>query len=346
MIVFLAIAIPFLGGCSPGGGRPPAVDLTSPVAFTVIQRTGSTGNIPIAGTIAGGTATLEARFNGSAWTTVAIAVSGGFSTTLSNQHNGQGLLEVKISGSAEIADSVADVGIGDLFIIAGQSNASGRGSNNQSYSHATVKATRFGNNYLWSNLDDPSDSDSGQIDTVSSDSIAAGSLWPLLATSFMTDLSIPVAFVPCAKGGTSITAWQPGVDHQNRATLYGSMVYRALQVGGCKAVLWWQGETDALAGMSQATYNGHLDSLANAVAADLGVKLVPCKLQNCTGISAPAQAAINAAIGEAWTDNVNVVQGPDLSGITTDDEYHLQTNQKLQDAADLWWSAIEAGFYE
>lgn len=234
----------------------------------------------------------------------------------------------------------------DIFIVAGQSNASGRGTNNQSYSHATLSAGLFGNDYVWKNLADPTDSATGQIDTVSSDgAAAAGSLWPLLATLIMSDQNATVAFVPCAKGGTSITAWLPGANHQDRTTLYGSMVFRAGQVGQIKAVLWWHGETDAIAAMSQATYNGHLDTIANAIQADMGVKLMPCLLQNSSGITDVDEQKIRDATSEAWGDNANVLIGPDFSDIASDDTFHLMTNAKLQLAADRWFVALETAFY-
>lgn len=237
----------------------------------------------------------------------------------------------------------------DTFIIAGQSNGSGRGTNSQVWSPGLgFPALNFANDYTLKALADPYDSPSGQIDTVSSDTspAAAGSVWPLVANSFLANVRKRVLFVPCAKGGVSITSWLPGANHQNRATLYGSMVYRALRAGGnLKCVMWWQGETDAINGMTQATYNGYLDTIANAVQADLGIPLMACKLQNSSGIADANEAAINAAIAEAWADNANVLQGPDLSDLGSDDAYHLQSDAKLLTAAGRWWTAIAAAFY-
>ena len=237
----------------------------------------------------------------------------------------------------------------DTFIIAGQSNNSGRGTNNQTWTPGLgFPALNFANDYTIKRLADPYDDATGQIDTVSSDSgLAAGSVWPLVATYFLANVRRRLLLVPCAKGGSAITAWQPGANHQDRTTLYGSMVYRALRAGGTlKAVLWWQGETDAINGMSQADYNGYLDTIANAVQADLGVPLMACKLQNSSGIADdPNEAAINAAIGEAWADNANVLEGPDLSDLGSDDAYHLQTDENLATAAGRWWTAIAAAFY-
>ena len=54
----------------------------------------------------------------------------------------------------------------------------------------------------------------------------------------------------------------------------------AALVTGARAVIWWQGETDAKNGMDQATYNAYLDTMANQLQADLGVKIVACKLED------------------------------------------------------------------
>jgi len=323
------------------------INIFTPQTYQVIQRSGATGDIIITGIFnQAGSHDVEASFNGGAYATIASGVASGaeFSGILTGQVEGQGTLTVRLVDATGVAATVDYVGIGDVYVIAGQSNAMGYGTNNQVYAGALAAAV-FGNDYDWRDCVDPVDRNTLQKDSVSDDStVPAGSVWPLLATLIMADQSVPVAFVSCAKGATSITDWQPGTNHLDRTTLYGSMVYRALQAG-CKAVLLWTGEADAGSGMTQAVYNAWLDALANALNTDLGVTLMPCKLQNCTGIADPLEAAINAAIGEAWTDNANVETGPDLSGLATDDNYHLMTDAKLSDAADLWWAALDAALY-
>lgn len=338
--------VPFLS-TSPQRQPLRQLTVTSPAQYQVYQRDGSTGDITITGIISGVTSSIEARFAGGAWSVIGTGIVGAFSLVLENQPQGSGTLEVKISGYTLSTVSIANVGVGDVFVIAGQSNAVGLGFNSQSYS-GSPGASLFGNNYLWSNLADPTDSASDQVDTVSSDATAAGSVWPLIATSFLTDQAVPVAFIPCAKGAVSITAWLPSGGATNRNSLYGSMVWRAKYAAGTngvKAVLWWQGETDAQASMSQATYFNHFTNLTANVMSDLGIKVMPCKLQRCSGIPDVREDAINAAFGQAWVSDSNTLTGPDLSGIDSDDAFHLQTDFKLQEAADLWWATIEAALY-
>lgn len=323
------------------------ITATSPPARRIFQRDGSSyADIPVAGSYTGTITGIEARFNGGAWAVVdAAPAAGSFSGTLPRQVAGNGTLEFRAANDNLVTTSVLNVGIGDIFVCAGQSNMSGRGTESQSYSHGSLIASLFGNDYAWKNLADSYDSAAGQVDAVSSDSgLAAGSVAPLIATALLPALGVPIAFIPCAKGGTEISDHLPGADHQDRATLYGSMVYRALQVGGVKAVLWWQGETDAFNSIAEATYNSSLDTIANAVRTDLGVKLIPVKLQACGDRDV---ANVNAAIGDAWDDNVNIGRGPDFFGSVAvgGDNVHVSDTAQLQIAADLYSEAILRALY-
>ena len=89
-------------------------------------------------------------------------------------------------------------------MIAGQSNASGRSPNLFSYSSPTLRAAMFGNDDRWKDLRDPVDSAKGQVDGVSQDNCAGGSVWPDVATTLFARTGVPVAFVPCARTSTPI----------------------------------------------------------------------------------------------------------------------------------------------
>lgn len=237
------------------------------------------------------------------------------------------------------------VSVGDIFAIAGQSNASGRATNNQTYNSATLFGAMFGNDYAWKQLADPTDSNAGQVDAVSSETGTRGSIWPIIADSIAANQGVPVAIVPCSKGGTDITQWLPDTDHYDRTTLYGSMATRIYSVGGVRAVLWWQGENDAVDGMSAATYNGHLDTIADALAIDLSTKLMPCLLQDCSGIDDAKEAEIRTGTSTAWGDNVNVIEGPDFSDLVSDDSAHLMTDAKIDSCANRFWRKIRDNIY-
>jgi hypothetical protein len=204
-------------------------------------------DILISGTYDGTPTAIEASFNGSAYQIIAEnPVDGNFSGVLQNQNAGQGVLFVRYVNDISITDNIDHIGIGDIFIIAGQSNASGRGITLNSYSHSTLKASLFGNDDVWKELKDPTDSSLNQVDGISSDAIAAGSPWPLIATSILETTGVPVAFVPTAKGGSGILSWSPQMINLDTSTLYGSMYRRIKAVGGSVAgVLFFQGESDS-----------------------------------------------------------------------------------------------------
>lgn len=322
----------------------PNLIVTAPQNWQVYQRSGSTGTIAITGYVTGGTYDVEARYNGGGWATIAASAKGSFSGSLTGQAQGAGVCDVRLVAKPYIGSS-ATIGIGDVFIIAGQSNASGRGYNQQSYTRSGgVWASLFGNDYVWREMTDPTDNANNQVDAASSDLAFSpgGSVWPLVATSYLASQGVPCAFVPCALGGSSSTDWQPGASHTDRNTLYGSANYRA-SLTGAKAILWWQGEADALNNVTQATYTTKLTAIANAFFADRGVKLMPAKLQTCSGLTAPQAAEMNNAVIALWGTG-NILTGPDLSGQTSDDSFHLQQDSKLASAATLWWNAIKAAF--
>lgn len=225
---------------------------------------------------------------------------------------------------------------------AGQSNMVGLSPNLQSYSHPSLKAWLFGNDEQWKELSDPWDDAANSVDSINIDNNAGGSFIPLLATLMLENLGLEVGFVPSAKSGTSILSWLPNpANHADRSSRYGSLIHR-VNWTGARVVLWWQGENDAFDGMSQAEYNNHLDTIANALFADAGVKLMPFKLQNSAGIPPEQTAVINAAIEEAWNDNPNIIGGVDLSDIDTDDDYHLFSLEKLTETARRVFTALQA----
>jgi hypothetical protein len=254
---------------------------------------------------------------------------------------GQGTVDVRANG---IYEAVENVGIGDVYMVAGQSNASGRLTNNQSYSHATLKAAMLANDLTWKELVDPIDDNTNQVYAVTEDTAVTGSPWPLLATSIMADQSVPVAFIPVAKGGTRISQHEPGGDHSNTNTIYGVVNTEAqLNASGVKAVLWWQGESDVTLGTSEAEYNTALDNIADSYVADFSAPLVASN--QAVPPVGQDNTAVNNAIATAIGDNANVLQGPDISDLTPSAPLHFKTDGEAATIAGRWWTALEALFY-
>ena len=326
----------------------PAFVITAPQAYQVVQRSGTSADIRISGYVTSGSHSVEARWRGGDWITIAGNVRGAFSGALTNQSQGDGDLELRYADARWQGITVSNVGIGDVYVIAGQSNAMGPGPSNQT--NAWGLSHLFTKVYTWGPHGDPTDSSQlGATDAVALNNLsgAGGSMWPLLAGHFATNgLGLPIAFVPCAKDGSSSAQWLPNGGPTNRSSLYGSMVWRAkYAVGGVKAVLWWQGEYEAVSFAYQWYYYSNFTRFSSNVMADMGVKVMPCKLQHCTGILDADQNSVNAAIAQAWAEDSNTLRGPDLTGLTSDDTVHLKSDANLSAAGALWWEALKAAFY-
>ncbi len=132
-----------------------------------------------------------------------------------------------------------------LFILAGQSNMSGRGELLPEITNPKIFV--FGNDYKWHLASEPVDDATGQIDKVSQDFHAGYSP----AFSFARQLlkynpNQIIGLIPCAKGGSSIAEWQRNLSEKS---LYGSCLKRvkmAAKNGHISGVLFFQGEADAL----------------------------------------------------------------------------------------------------
>jgi hypothetical protein len=132
-----------------------------------------------------------------------------------------------------------------LFILAGQSNMSGRGAVPAALKHTNPRVYVFGNDYQWKLAEEPVDSAAGQVDMVSEDRDAGMS--PSL--NFAETLLDPkpewvIGLIPCAKNSTSLLEWQQNEDPKS---LYGSCLKRireAMQIGTPAGILFYQGETD------------------------------------------------------------------------------------------------------
>lgn len=329
-----------------------SISITSPSEYQVFQRTGTTADISISGTYFGTPSAIEASFNGGAYATIDAAPSGGtYSGILSNQAQGQGTLTVRFTNSVSTQGYKTYIGIGEVFLVTGQSNAEGQGTSNQSYSSSDgFKAAMFSNAYQWKELVDPFDSNVGQVDSVSYDAVYGGS-WVLpLATLLMNQLHVPVAFIPCPLSGSGIIEWSAGANHQDRSTLYGSATYRGLNAtNGLRANLYWQGEHEANVGagtdMDTATYQGYLSDLVDDWYTDLGIPTMPVKLQNSSGLPDLNEGYIRTAVANVETANpTHCLTGPDFSDIASDDAYHLKSTAKLQTAADRFYAALVTAY--
>lgn len=165
----------------------------------------------------------------------------------------------------------------DIFILAGQSNMSGRGllSELPIFSNYT-KILNYSNAGKWVAAAEPIDRSTGQVDAVSSDpEAAAGPSMAFANSLFNLRPGRSIGLVPCAKGATAMSDWARST---SRSTLYGSMLARANEAaasGAIKGLLFYQGESDtgstALANAWEAKFLQFVSDVRSDFGSDLKI---------------------------------------------------------------------------
>ncbi len=156
---------------------------------------------------------------------------------------------------------VKEVLVGDLWVLAGQSNMEGVGDlvdvetpHPLVHSYTMVESWEVAReplHWLCCSVDrvhNPNaglPGDEGHAEWHRTRNKGAG-LGLAFAKMLVEETGVPVGLIPCAHGGTSMTQWDPALAHLGGDSLYGSMLRRFRAVGGkVKGVLWYQGESDA-----------------------------------------------------------------------------------------------------
>ena len=322
------------------------ITIATPAQFKTFQRAAGVASIAITGTYTGSPTSIEASFNGGAYATIVASPSGGtYSGTLSGQAAGQGTLTVRFTSNTAVLATKTYIGIGDVFVTAGDSVAEGRATNPQSYAHATLKATVFRQDDTWADGNDPVD-----IGT------SNGSHWPLLATYLMTDQGVPIAFITTGTGSTDVYGSgsnQWAKNNSGYAEMISQVTAAAVGSNGIKGVLFHLGPNAIVNATTptQANYNAALDTLVSNIVADIpGAPKVAFAICGEVGTGTPpdrraAEDHVRLAILEALGDNSNVVPGPVLVEQDYSDNVHPSTDAQLLVVARRWWIAMKEGYY-
>ncbi len=162
------------------------------------------------------------------------------------------------------------LGVGDIYLIAGQSNASGTGLG-QAEDPLNLLAHLFANNEQWRLATHPLEDATATQHPITITSIFHGhSPWLSFARKLIERTAIPIGLVPCALGGSSIRRWvkkhgQPGDLFENMRL----MADRAT-AGKIAGILWYQGESDCMDNKSLQRYEGCFEQLLQLFTATFG----------------------------------------------------------------------------
>jgi len=252
-------------------GEPTGLDLTitSPATRAIIQRDAyDLADITITGTYQTQPDRIEARAilrdestpgATTAWETIESAPSGNtFSGTLNNVlAGGWYLIEVRsiVNDEALTSSYIDNVGVGDIYLTAGQSNSANWGRGGYVPTDDRISARESLTTNTWRHAYDPIPIANG----------GGGSPWGRLGDLLIAEHGIPIGIMAVGVGGTSTLDWIN--------TLYTSNLQPAIQsfpVQGFKAILWHQGEKDNVTNTSYDTYLSRINSLISQSRTDAG----------------------------------------------------------------------------
>ncbi|MDF2439195.1 MAG: eukaryotic-like serine/threonine-protein kinase, partial [Abditibacteriota bacterium] len=224
------------------------LDLTflSPRPYQVFQRqTRTRGEVLFSGRIKPDCDALEARLFGKAlpgatgiepwtqWRALPLQkLSRSFSVRMPVPAGGWYRVELRArKGKAVVAQStVENVGVGEIFVGAGQSNSTNSGGEGKLDTASKMVSTFSGND--WRLATDPQPG--------AHDNSTGGSFYPAFGDALFARYHVPIGVAVTGHGGTSVNAWQPDGE------LFNWMMTRIHQLGpqGFRGVLWHQGESD------------------------------------------------------------------------------------------------------
>ncbi len=253
-----------------------------------------------------------------------ISAGGWYHLDLRCLNNGQTMAE----------GHVQPVGVGELFLIAGQSYATNTNEEILKVADAGGRVSAYNfRTATWQVANDPQPT---------ADQSDGGSIWPAFGDLLVSTLQVPVGLANVAYGGTSSAQWQPD------SNLFARLAETGRNLKSVRAVLWQQGESDVIGRVSMDDYIKNITTLREAASNACGYN-VPWLLAKSTlhptVYNDPAgEGRIRQAI-ERLVAKPGFLRGPDTDVL--DDKHRGGPNSRRhftgmgqRNAASLWFASV------
>lgn len=304
------------------------------------------------------------------WATLQANPAGGFFLGTIRLQGGWYTLEVRASlaGTAVGRDVLPRVGVGEVFLIAGQSNAQGlRDFPGPSAQDDRVNYIVFDNTV--NSLFDPPKPTFAQLTSTATIGPRGQGAWcyGILGDLLARKLNVPILFINTAWDGTSVRNWAESADGKITRNVFGGfnyptqMPYGNLLIAsrfyahqfGARAILWMQGESDTYPlDLSAQEYQQNLQFLMNKLGGDIDKRLFwviarSSRTSGDNGAPITSQKIINGQNAVINTTFNATFPGPETDGLflPRPDGTHFNTPAGNGVLADAWNQTLNTSFF-